>query len=186
MKTCPFCNQSIEESDIFCPHCGQKQETQQTAAPAQSDEREQVQTTASVQSDEREKALYIFRRNLRHERKCWSIFGGVYLGFSIFFFAFSLLYLVLAVGLKTAALAAVFPVFFLYGILILPIAIIGLVMSSKITGYLNELETNPNPAVERSGSVWLIVMGALFNNIALIFIILNFIHVKTHKEQLQQ
>lgn len=169
MKTCLSCNQPIEETATYCPYCGQKQETVEVS---------------SAPSDEREKALYVFRRNLRHERKCWSIFGGVWLGFCIFFFGFSLLYLALAVGLKAPALAAFSPIFLIYTLIFLPLAIISLVMSQKITGYLNQLEIDPNPAVERCGGVWLIVMGALFNEIALIFIILNFIHVKRNKDLL--
>ncbi len=166
MKFCQQCNTQMEDTASFCPYCGQRSDT----APAEN--------------DARAKARYTFRRNLRHERKCWSIYGGVWLGFCIFFFAFSLLYAALSIGLKEPALVIFFPVFFLYALLFLPFAIINLVMSSKITGYLNALETDPNPAVDRCGGVWLIVMGALFNNIAMIFIILNFIHVKTNKELL--
>ncbi len=166
MKVCTHCNSQIEDNASFCPYCGQRSDTMPVEDSAQS------------------KALYTFRRNLRHERKCWSIFGGVWLGFCIFFFAFGLLYLVLGIGMEEPVLAAFFPVFSLYGLIFLPMAIINLVMSKKITGYLNQLETDPAPAVERCGGIWLIVMGALFNNIALIFIILNFIHVKTNKELL--
>ncbi len=172
MKPCQFCNQPIEQAALFCPYCGQKQETAEVSAP--------------VQTDERENAFYVFRRNLRHERKCWSIYGGVWLGFCIFFFAFSLLYIALGIGLKEPALALFSPFFFLYVLLFLPIAIVNLVMSRKITGYLNTLDPDPNPAIDRCGGVWLIVLSALFNNIALIFVILNFIHVKTHKELLMK
>ena len=171
MKTCSYCNQPIEDTATFCPYCGQRQETVEVS---------------STPTDEREKALYVFRRNLRHERKCWSICGGVWLGFCIFFFAFSLLYLVLAIGLKEPAIAIFFPFFSLYTLLLLPIAILNLVMSRKITGYLNTLDTDPNPAIERCEGVWLIVLSALFNNIAMIFVILNFIHVKSHKELLMK
>lgn len=166
MKVCAYCNNQMEDTASFCPYCGQKSDS------------------APVENDVRAKAFHAFRRNLRHERKCWSIFGGVWLGFCIFYAAFSFLYLILGFGMKEPVIALFSPVFFLYTILFLPIAIINLVMSGKITGYLNQLETNPAPAVERCGGVWLIVMGALFNNIALIFIILNFVHVKTHRELL--
>ena len=171
MKTCSYCNQPIEDTAIFCPYCGQKQETVEVS---------------SEPADEREKALYVFRRNLRHEKKCWSIYGGVWLGFCIFFFAFALLYVFLGIGMEEPVVAALSPVFFLYSLLFLPIAIINLVMSSKITGYLNTLDTDPNPAVDRCGGIWLIVLSALFNNIALIFVILNFIHVKSKRELLMK
>jgi hypothetical protein len=172
MKLCQHCNQSIEDTASFCPYCGQKQEAVAASAP--------------VQSDEREKAFYVFRRNLRHERKCWSIYGKVWVGFCIFFAAFALLFLMISVATEEPALIAMSLVYFLYPILLLPIAIINLVMANKISGYLDRIETDPNPAVERCGGVWLIVLSALFNNIALIFVILNFIHVKTHEELLKK
>ncbi|MBO5214046.1 MAG: zinc ribbon domain-containing protein [Clostridia bacterium] len=172
MKSCQFCNQPIEQAALFCPYCGQKQETAEVSAP--------------VQTDERESAFYVFRRNLRHERKCWSIFGKVWLGFCIFFAALPLLFFILAAATESPELIFMGVAYGFYPLLLLPVAIVNLVMSRKITGYLNTLETDPNPAVDRCGGIWLIVLSALFNNIALIFVILNFIHVKTHKELLMK
>ncbi len=169
MKHCPYCNNSMEDAALFCSQCGQKWEQPVSSSP---------------EPDEKEKAFYVFRRNLRHERKCWSIFGKVWVGFCIFFAAFSILYLMLSLGLESPVLSIFALEFFLYPVLLLPAAIINLVMANKITGYLNALETDPNPAVERCGAVWLIVLSALFNNIALIFVIMNFIHVKTNKDLL--
>lgn len=174
MKLCQHCTQPIEDTASFCPFCGQKQEV--------SD----VTPSAPVKTEEQEKAFYVFRRNLRHERKCWSIYGGVWLGFCIFFAAFALLFLMIAVGAEEPALVAMALVYFLYPIFFLPMAVINLVMANKISGYLDNIETDPNPAVERCGGVWLIVVSALFNNIAMVFVILNFVHVKTHGELLKQ
>lgn len=165
MKVCVHCNHTIEEDAMFCPHCGNR---------------------ISDNSKEKATCLHHLRRNLRHERKCWNIFGGVWLGFSIFFFLFSLLYIGIGVGLETPELALFSPIFFLYTILFLPIAIINLVMANKITGYLNKLDTDLKPAVERCEGIWLIVMGVLFNTIAMIFIIVNFVHVKSNRELLNE
>ena len=173
MKTCQACHQSLEDSASFCPYCGQKQEINEVSAP--------IQTT-----DEREKAFYVFRRNLRHERKCWSIFGKVWVGFCIFFAAFALLFVTISIATEEPALIAMSAVYFIYPIMFLPLAIINLVMANKITAYLDTLETDPNPAIDRCGGVWLIVLSALFNNIAMVFVILNFVHVKTHENLLKQ
>lgn len=167
MKTCQHCNQSVEDSVSFCPYCGQKQEPLEPSAPEHT--------------NEKEKAFYIFRRNLRHERKCWSIVGKVWVGICIFFAALALLLLTVAVAAEEPALLAMSMAYFIYPLIFLPITIINLVMAKKITAYLENLESDPNSAVDRCGGVWLIVLGALFNEISLIFIIMNFVHVKTNK-----
>ncbi len=169
MKICQHCNSQMEDYASFCPYCGQRSDS----APAGT-------------GDAYEKAFHAFRRNLRHERKCWNIFGGVWIGFCAFFAGFSLLYVVLGIALEEPVIMAFAPVFLTYVAVFLPLAIINLVMGKKITGYLDRLETDPAPAVDRCGGVWLIVMGALFNTIAMIFIILNFVHVKTHSAILLQ
>ncbi len=174
MKTCLSCNQPIEDTATFCPYCGQKQETV---------------NVSSEPSDEQKKALYVLRRNLRHERKCWTIFGWGYLGIGIFFILYCM-----GLGLITAGIMGEIeglgPVtavgFFFFCILFLPISLINLIMAHKITGYLNTLDTNPNPAINRCGGVWLIILSALFNYIAMIFVILNFIHVKSKKNLLMK
>lgn len=158
----------MEDTAQFCPYCGSKSEESQQ------------------QSVERAKAFYTFRRNLRHERKSWKIFGGVWLGVSIATCFFPLIFLLMGFALQEPAFLLMGFIYFIYPLCFLPPAIVSLIMGKKITGYLDNLDTDPNPAVDRCGGVWLIVMGALFNNLALVFIIMNFIHVKTYRHLLKQ
>ena len=159
----------MDDTALFCPACGQKQEPVDVAAPETN--------------SEREKAFYIFRRNLRHERKCWTIFGNAYLGFTIFFGVLSAIFLpssianpyLIGIGLEYLLITV---------LVFLPFTIIAKIMASKLDRYLYYLETDPNPAVERCGAVWPIVIGALFNELSLIFIIQNFVHVKTKRDLL--
>ncbi len=136
------------------------------------------------QFNDREQAFYIFRRNLRHERKCWSIFGKVWLGLTIFFAAFALLFLMIGIGTGESMFIFVGVEYLLLPMFLLPIVIVNMIMAKKVTGYLDELEENPNPAVERCDSVGIIVLGAIFNTLVLIFVIQNFVHVKLKKELL--
>ena len=62
----------------------------------------------------------------------------------------------------------------------IPIAIINLIMANKINYYQEAVYTDLPAARKRCGSVGMIVFGYLFNKIALIFIIINFIRTKNN------
>ena len=49
----------------------------------------------------------------------------------------------------------------------------------KADEYREDLEHDPKPVIKRCGSVGLIVLAAFFNNLALVFIIINFVRTKT-------
>lgn len=63
---------------------------------------------------------------------------------------------------------------FVFGILYIAIGIVNLVMASKVGKYRQSDELT----VKHAGSVGSIVVAALFNNIALIFVIINFVIAK--------
>lgn len=169
MATCVHCNQPVEENTAYCPNCGNK---------------------ISENAKEKETCLHHFRRNLRHERKCWSIFAWVWVGIIALIFGVAFLSLLLTtLGGEAAMVGVIY--FFTYsfcGCLFLPCAIVSFVLASKTKGYLAQMDTDIAPAVERCGSVGTIVLGALFGAVpvVLVFIILNFVHVKTHKGLLDE
>lgn len=72
--------------------------------------------------------------------------------------------------------------YFGMGLALLPIAIVNLVMAKKVGKYRNKIYTDCTDAVNHATSVGSIVLGALFNEYALIAIIINFILTKKNKE----
>lgn len=105
---------------------------------------------------------------LKNERLCWKIFGFVWIGYAVMF-------TLLAVASEMVLI--LYPLF-----LYLPCAIVSFIMAKKVNGYINTLYTDCSSAVERCGSVGTIVLGALFNTVAMIFIIINFVNVKSNKQ----
>ncbi len=65
---------------------------------------------------------------------------------------------------------------------LLAVGIVNLVMASKIGKY----RLNPELTVKHAGSVGSIVVAALFNEIALIFVIINFVFAKRNRAVLEE
>ncbi|MDO4419275.1 MAG: hypothetical protein Q4B92_02830 [Ruminococcus sp.] len=68
-----------------------------------------------------------------------------------------------------------------FGIILLAVAIVNLVMASKVGKY----RLNPELTAKHAGSVGSIVVAALFNEIALIFVIINFVYAKRNRAILE-
>lgn len=175
MKYCAYCGKEMHDEARFCESCG-------AAATAEStniaEEKEFLDTT---------------HRFLRYERLAWRITGVVLLVLCILILGCGLLALagsagavmdgdaIASLGLGVAVLYLV-----IYGILFLPIAIIGLVAAQKIDRYLGEMYNDVRPTAARCGSVGMIVFTAFFNEIALIFYIINFVRMKTNKQLVER
>ena len=69
----------------------------------------------------------------------------------------------------------------IYGFVYLAVAIVNLVLASKIKKY----SLNADLTVKHAGSVGSIVVAALFNQIALIFVIINFVIAKKNRAVLE-
>ncbi|MBQ8000399.1 MAG: zinc ribbon domain-containing protein [Ruminococcus sp.] len=65
----------------------------------------------------------------------------------------------------------------------LPVAIVNLVMASKVGKYREKLYTDCTDGYNHATSVGSIVLGAIFNEIALVFIIINFVLTKNKKAE---
>ena len=166
MKICPHCHAEVEENSVYCPYCGRH--------------------AGIGDPDAYRSAFHTFRRNLRHERKCWSIAGGVHIGIVILFAVMGLLLLVAGiVGSDPTVLGGALELL-IYALLLAPVAAVNLIMKRKLDGYIEQVETNPVPAKERAKSIGMIVLAAFFNEIAMIFIILNFVHVKSNGHLIRQ
>ncbi len=71
--------------------------------------------------------------------------------------------------------------YFVFGVILLAVAIVNLVMSSKIGKYrYSEVLT-----IKHASSVGSIIVAALFNEIALIFVIINFVYAKRNRAALE-
>ena len=114
--------------------------------------------------------------------------------FAILFIGFGTIFLVIGgysvemVEDEFAAFMFLYSIIYaLYGsILFLPVSIVSFVMVKKIDGYMNTLYRDVQPTVDRCGSVGMIVLGGLFNTVATVFIIINFIRTKTEKATIKQ
>lgn len=87
---------------------------------------------------------------------------------------------------EAAALMVVGILFIVYGVVFLPVAIVNLVIKSKVGKYRDKLYTDCTDGVKHASSVGTIVLGAIFNSIALIFIIINFIFMKRNRETFER
>lgn len=127
-------------------------------------------TEESSSTKEEQQALLdnIYAR-LKNERLCWKIFGFVWIGYIALF----------------TILGFIVPELFVYVVLFAPLIIINFKMIGKVDYYMNTLYTDCEPVVKRCSSVGMIVFGALFNTVAMIFIIINFVNVKSNEKTLK-
>lgn len=86
-----------------------------------------------------------------------------------------------AAALAGAGVIAISAFYIVFGIILLAVAIVNLVMASKVGKYrLSEVLT-----VKHASSVGSIVMAAFFNEIALVFVIFNFVIAKKNRAMLE-
>lgn len=124
-------------------------------------------------------------RLLRWERKAWSIAGKVYLitgiVFAALFFLFGIIFA--ATGEDMAPFSAFFFTFALeFGIIFIAVGIVNIKAAGKIPQYTDTLYKDFRAAHKRCNSIGLIVVAYLFNQVALVFYVINFVRMKTNKE----
>ncbi len=169
---CPRCNNELDDGSNFCRFCG---------------------ATLDQSNDAREEQDFLdtTHRLLRWERKAWSISGKVFLIVGIVFAAiFGLMALIgfgsiNNAGVEDAFFAASGIIGFVYAIvfggMFIAIGIVCNTASNKIPRYLDSMYTDFLPTRDRCGSIGMIVFTALFNEIALVFFIINFVRMKSCK-----
>ena len=165
MKYCLHCGKALTDDARFCVACGAGIDNDPLA-----EEKEFLQQT---------------QRFLKYERIAAKILGIFFLIFSLLFIGISLLFLILSPQMHyengQIGMAIAFGMYFVYGLLFLPVAIVNLVMVKKTTKYRADICTDPRPALARCGSVGTIVLAAFFNEVALIFVIINFVRMKSNR-----
>ena len=165
MPVCKTCNSTIPENCRYCGYCG-------------------AEILPETDPEEERSCLHHLRRNLRHERVAWRAYGILYLIAGILIHLSAFLLLIVALTDPLFLFNAV--TYYLMSLVYIAIAIVSLILSKKAWNYSEQVPTNCEAAVQRAGRVGTIVLGAIFNQIALAFIIVNFIHVRTHKDLLDR
>lgn len=179
MKYCSACGNNIDDNAAFCGYCGKPTYNRAGDRALQ------------------EECLHTLYHRLCTERRVWRIFAFVFLGFTVSFFVPGLLFLCdLILGsligeVLDIANGDIFPVmgivYFIYArSVFLPICIINFVVVSKLNYYVATYYGDVGPTVERCGNPGAIVLGALCNSIALIFIIINFVYIKRNADVFAQ
>ncbi len=178
MKYCTNCGKEVAEGNLFCAECG---------APVDA-----VKSEEAAIAEEKE-CLDFFYRFFKYERLAWKIFGIVWVAFAAFFLVFGILFGgigAIEFGLNTPADEMAFGVlsgtYVFLSILYLPIGIINLCMVKRARFYMDTIYTDVCPAIVRLNSVGMIVFSAMFNTLAMVFIIINFARAKSSKEMLNR
>lgn len=171
MGFCSRCGKELAEGNLFCPACG----ASVTGAYGQEH--------GFFEEKELTDKLHRF---LRYERLAWKIPAIVMLCYAGFFAMISFLFLIVAIAEEPEMIS---------GFIMLWLAHIPMFASTSIVGFVNiknidrciaALPTDPIPAISRCGSVGMIVVAALFNNIALVFVIINFVFVKSSQQTISR
>ncbi|MBQ7872248.1 MAG: zinc ribbon domain-containing protein [Oscillospiraceae bacterium] len=179
MKYCMHCGNPLPDDAHFCEHCG-------AASPAAASEEP---SPAAEEAREERACLDNMRRMLRGEQLSWTIGTWVTLGVSLLYMLLWVLFVVAATtGLPMDHDDRVFfgmvcTIFLIYvAVLIGPRIVVGFIMASRSKAYMQNIYERPEEAIERCGHAGIIVLGAIFNEVALIFIIINFVRCKSRRK----
>ena len=174
MSYCPNCSKELPDGTAYCNYCG-------------------TPVNQLCDPKEEQEFLDLTHRLLRWEQKAWRICGNVFIGLGIGFFAFWSLYglIGLALMVEEPEAGVVFTMIgflyaFLFGGMFAAIGIVCKVASQKIPYYLDTLYTDFRPALNRCGSIGMIVFTAFFNEIALVFFVINFVRIKSNRKTIDR
>ena len=199
MSFCNKCGTKLDDNDRFCRNCGNPVLSQATlnagpsANPNTATLSPSIQTAANVSDKsltfEEQALLNRIYRNLRREKKAYIICSSVGIAIltmlTVLIFAWSSLFVSNSFYFFFGILAYMIRFYLIvYLIFILPVFIIGFAASGKINLYTSTIFDNVTLVRKRCGSVGMIVFSALFNNIAMIFVIINFVTVKRNARML--
>lgn len=177
MAFCANCGSKIPEGGMFCVECGTPVAAVAPVAPVASN------------AAEEQEFLDVTHRLLRWEQKAWKIAGIV---FTIVGAAFAAIFsLVALIGVMLGEDGEFFTMFFflyaiLYGGIFLALGFINTKAAGKIPAYLSRMYTDFKFAEDRCGSVGMMVFTIFFNEVALVFFIINFVRMKSNKPLIER
>lgn len=191
MKYCEFCGCELPDYAAFCERCGAQQPVMQQQ-PCGAYNAEPMATP-----EEENRLLEQMKKMLRAEHLAWKIAAIV--NTCVIGLCILSIMVLLASGFSFHDFwdsifdyAEDFGVSYNFSISLnsfafsIPGIIIGFIMAAKTKRCYQCIHTDPAAAINRCGSVGSIVLGALFNEVALIFIIINFVRCKSNKKLLDQ
>ena len=209
MKYCVQCGNQMNDSDVFCMYCGKKSMPMNPPSPEADANIQPMQTEEDALMVE-EESLYAHtiyeytdhdpylaeeRRfidsyvgTLNTEQKIWFIFGIIFLclgALMAFIAAFKWIDISAGEDVSFETLMS-FSYSIAFAIAYIPIGIVDVVLSGSKRKVNYVIYSDIAPASQKAGSVGNIVLGALFNNIALVFAIINFVRTKTNKEMIDR
>ena len=115
MKFCGYCGKQLDDNASFCFACGKE------VVP------DPVNWEQAMYAEE-EECLNEFYRFFKYERLAWKIQGIVFLVLSLVMIAFGVLFLAASSSMSEQVLG---PMYLMYGIMYLPMGIIGLKMVGR-------------------------------------------------------
>ncbi len=167
MSYCKYCNNPLPEGTAFCGYCGKPLD----AASDISAEQEFLNQT---------------NRLLRWERTAWRIAGTVFLIIGIVFAALFSLFSLVSLATEDYFFFSFFFVYaLLFGGMFIALGIVSRIAAGKVANYIDCLYTDFQPTLLRCGSIGMLIFTIFFNEIALIFFLINFVRMKTNKHTIR-
>jgi len=210
MKYCVQCGNQMNDSDVFCMHCGKKSIPMQAPSPEALPLHSQNQGIEETDPFEAEQdiPLYVntvyeyaeydpyiaeekefidsYVKLLNTERVIWFVFGiiGLCVGALMLFSAFFSWIDISAGAEKTPENMMSLIYSLAYAIAYIPVGIVCIAISGSKRKVNNVIYDDIIPASEKAGSAGNIVLGGLFNTVAMIFAIINLVKTKSNKEMI--
>ncbi len=181
MKYCAHCGKPMEDNARFCFACGKEV----GAAPTPT----QTFYQQPGNPAEEKECLDNFYTTFKWERIAWKVSGIVGLVLAIVYGStggFIMFLNLISDGELNMMIAGFGIPYVFFALVILPIVIINLKMISRAQYYMDTLYADTAGMVKRTSSIGMIVFAAIFNQYALICIIINFVRTKSNKALLDR
>ncbi len=195
MKFCTHCGKQLEDDFQFCNGCGAPVNPTNATQPNYNNYNtgyatpEPVVISEDYSMAQEKESLDFMHRFLKFERLSWKIGAIVFVVLAGLFAFLGFIFMIVAAdsyGYRADFFRPMGFTYFFLGVLYVPISVVGFKMVAKTEEYMNMIYFDAAPVVQRCTSVGMIVLGAFFNTIAMVFIIVNFAKAKSNMPTLQR